>query len=222
MYSIRSPTSAAFITRLNMALLSFAAFSIGVILVQVFHIQAHFQTPCTSLNCENEQRLLLTLSRMQLNTISALRERYDASQQRLSLESNSLSSYNRPLATNIENECDLQYGVNLAINWRDSAQNWCSESATGSSHHNSKLTCFPYQQSRRSQVDTFCVAENFVVDFFANSSSSNEPHRSPLSASCAKTAHFDAAKLSSSQLQMVRMPDKIYNCSSNLNIFCLF
>lgn len=80
--------------------------------------------------------------------------------------------------------CEDRFGVTLIEKWKLSEQIWCDSS--NSSHLQSRLRCFPYQQEHKKLdgrgADMFCVATNFFIDFSKvhGSNEASPEHKYPL------------------------------------------
>ena len=120
-----------------------------------------------------EGKELLNLISLQNETITALRHELSAlqTQHKLSVTSKHLPIKHEEIQqqpqrisfSDMENECENRYGLNLIDLWSRNEQIWCSDGK------GSELKCYPYHQKHKKLdgrgPDMFCEATNFVMDF---------------------------------------------------------
>jgi hypothetical protein len=75
-------------------------------------------------------------------------------------------------SSNIENECEKRYGLQLIDLWRDTGSIWCKDEINNELNIDgisSELKCYQYHQEHKKidgrGPDIFCEATNFIMDF---------------------------------------------------------
>ena len=79
-----------------------------------------------------------------------------------------VSSHSVWPTSQLEDECEARYGLELVDRWRKNEEIWC-ESQSEEAEERSELKCYPYHQSHKKldgrPADLICEATNFVIDF---------------------------------------------------------
>lgn len=130
---------------------------------------------------DKDVRVLYNLVNIQNQTINTLINKvkeipyfsnlYAQTKEAIPIPSASLSSSLASRKTSLEQECEKRYGYQLVSEWESTEEEWCAPLKSNLREKQASLKCYPYQQKHRLEQgkgkDSFCVAENFVVDFSA-------------------------------------------------------
>lgn len=157
-----------------------AMFAVYCCIILYFVFPFHTVDPASiavSSQNDNEMRVLYNLVDMQNRTIYSLTERvksvpflskfYQSRLQQKEVITTVPKLRDNPYVTAAEKECNSRYGLQIVNEWRNSEEEWCRPMAN--SPNPMKLKCYPFLQKHRAEQgkgkDTFCVAENVVLDF---------------------------------------------------------
>lgn len=174
---IASPVTAALTKRHNVVLsMVIGALGLYCFMVLYFGFPSLIHREAVTSKGNSDVRVLYSLVHVQNQTIHTLIDKIQSIPYGLNLYKHTVSDANiaeashenrKSYLTKSELECESRYGLHIAHEWRATEEDWCKPNLQNSKP--ATLKCYPFQQKHRAEQgkgkDTFCVAENFVLDF---------------------------------------------------------
>ena len=83
-------------------------------------------------------------------------------------QSSAISRFPKKPTTQLEDQCEQRYGMELVDTWGKNEEIWCASDAQDG-EQKSELKCYPYHQAHKKLdgrgPDLVCEATNFIIDF---------------------------------------------------------
>ena len=125
---------------------------------------------CANMSQQLEHNFDQELHRLKVSALSQplCPEQHTVTIQPAASQSTAISRFPKNPTTQLEDQCEQRYGMELVDTWGKNEEIWCASDAQDG-EQKSELKCYPYHQAHKKLdgrgPDLVCEATNFIIDF---------------------------------------------------------